>query len=135
MARPRKDIDQTEFEKLCALQCSCEEIADWFSCSVDTIERWCKRVYHDSFAVVFAQKRGRGKIALRRSQFELAKKSAAMAIFLGKNYLGQRDRQEVMAGSIGQLDELIEGLKEPYDIYTETESHDGVMEDEQAKKD
>jgi len=31
------------------------------------------------------------KIQLRRNQFELSKKSAAMAIFLGKNYLGQKD--------------------------------------------
>jgi len=32
-----------------------------------------------------------GKISLRRAQFELAKKSTPMAIFLGKNYLHQRD--------------------------------------------
>ncbi|HSE24819.1 MAG TPA: hypothetical protein VLB68_24370 [Pyrinomonadaceae bacterium] len=29
---------------------------------------------------------------LRRAQFNLAKKNASMAIFLGKNYLGQSDR-------------------------------------------
>ena len=32
-----------------------------------------------------------GKVSLRRMQFNLAKTSAAMAIFLGKNMLGQRD--------------------------------------------
>ena len=31
------------------------------------------------------------KIQLRRNQLELSKKSAAMAIFLGKNYLDQKD--------------------------------------------
>jgi hypothetical protein len=30
-------------------------------------------------------------MSLRRYQFKLAQKSAAMAIFLGKNYLGQKD--------------------------------------------
>jgi len=32
-----------------------------------------------------------GKISLRRLQFRLAQTNAAMAIFLGKNYLGQKD--------------------------------------------
>lgn len=32
-----------------------------------------------------------GKVSLRRKQMRLASSSAAMAIFLGKNYLGQRD--------------------------------------------
>jgi hypothetical protein len=31
------------------------------------------------------------KIRLRRNQFKLSEKNAAMAIFLGKNYLGQKD--------------------------------------------
>ena len=33
-----------------------------------------------------------GFISLRRKQFELAEKSPAMAIFLGKQYLGQTDK-------------------------------------------
>ena len=36
-----------------------------------------------------------GKASLRRIQFNLAKKSPAMAIFLGKNYLDQSDHKEV----------------------------------------
>lgn len=91
MARPQIQIDKEQFEKLCGLQCPLDEIADWFTCSSDTIERWCKRTYNKSFAEVFSEKRGRGKIALRRAQFELAKHNASMAIFLGKNYLGQGD--------------------------------------------
>ena len=57
MARPKKEIDQEQFEKLCGLQCTKEEVADWFDCSEDTIERWCKATYDESFAVVFAKKR------------------------------------------------------------------------------
>ena len=91
MARPRIKIDQASFEKLCSLQCTLAEIAVFFGCSEDTIERWCKRIYHSGFAEVFAQKRNLGKIALRRSQFRLAEKNATMAIFLGKQYLGQRE--------------------------------------------
>ena len=94
MARPRKEISQQEFEKLCMHQCTQQEIADWFDCSPDTIERWCQREYNKRFAEVFAQNRGKGKISLRRMQWLLAEKSPAMAIFLGKNMLGQTDKME-----------------------------------------
>lgn len=91
VARPRKEIDQAEFEKLCALQCTKAEIAGFFKLSEDTVERWCKRTYKESFAVVFANKRSNGKISLRRSQFRLAEKDSRMAIWLGKQYLEQKE--------------------------------------------
>ena len=89
--RPRKEIDNKIFENLCGLQCTLEEIAGVFDCSVDTIERWCKREYGVPFAEVYKKHSAKGKTSLRRIQFKLAEKSAAMAIFLGKNYLGQKD--------------------------------------------
>lgn len=91
MGRPKREIDTEQFENLCAIQCTKEEIALWFNCSEDTVEKWCKRTYKENFSVVFAKKRGKGKISLRRSQFELAKKNPTMAIWLGKQWLGQRD--------------------------------------------
>lgn len=95
MARPRKEIDKVQFEKLCGLQCTQTEIADFFGCSADTIERWCKRTYKKRFAEIYREKRGMGAISLRRMQWRLAEKNAAMAIFLGKQYLGQRDEQKI----------------------------------------
>ena len=92
--RPKIDIDKSQFEKLCGLQCTKEEIAGFFSCSEDTIENFCKRTYKQTFSVVFKEKRAGGRISLRRSQFRLAEKNAAMAIWLGKQYLGQTDRPE-----------------------------------------
>lgn len=91
MGRPQKEIDQKQFENLCGLQCTLAEIANFFDCSEDTIERWCKRTYSDSFAESFKKHSGKGKISLRRAQFRLAEKNAAMAIFLGKQYLHQKD--------------------------------------------
>lgn len=38
-----------------------------------------------------------GKSSLRRTQFRLAEKNASMAIFLGKNYLDQTDKQDITA--------------------------------------
>lgn len=95
MARPLKKIDKREFELLCGLQCTQEEIADFFDCNVDTVQAWCKREYKHSFSEIFRQKRGKGKISLRRKQWKLADSSPAMAIFLGKQFLNQRDNYSV----------------------------------------
>ena len=99
MPRRRKDINRKDFESLLAIQCTLQEVTAFFDmklegCSEDTIERWCKREYGEGFADVSAKKRAVGKISLRRNQFRLAEKNAAMAIFLGKNYLNQRDHND-----------------------------------------
>lgn len=110
--RPRKEIDQEQFEKLCGLQCPLEEIAGWFNCSADTIERWCKRTYGETFAEAYKKHSAAGKMSLRRYQFKLAEKSAAMAIFLGKNYLGQKDSVEYEdKESLARLDAILEGMR------------------------
>lgn len=112
MARPRKEIDKKQFENLCALQCTLKEIAGFFECSEDTIERWCKRTYKTSFADAFNCKSQGGKIALRREQFALAKKSATMAIWLGRNYLDQREETVVAASkeSLNAFNSLIAAI-------------------------
>lgn len=134
MGRPRKEINQTEFEKLCGLQCTKEEICDWFDVTDKTLDAWCKRTYKNGFSVVFEQKRSKGKISLRRSQFKLAEKSAAMAIFLGKNYLGQSDKiqYENTDTANGQLADLINGLKN--NVYAETTTANGTVADEPTEK-
>ena len=92
--RPKKDIDKEQFEKLCSLQCTLFEMLAFFDVSDKTLESWCKRTYGLNFSEIFKLKRQAGFISLRRTQFQLAKKSAAMAIFLGKNYLGQNDKDD-----------------------------------------
>lgn len=113
MARPQKQIDQNMFEKLCGLQCTLAEIAGMFDCSEDTIERWCKRTYDAGFAETYKKHSAMGKISLRRAQLRLAEKSAAMAIFLGKNYLGQSDHVVIEDRSaLDKLDEILKGTRE-----------------------
>ena len=92
--RPAIIIQQESFEHLCELQCTLMEIAAFFNCSHDTIERWCKKTYKKNFEDVFKIKRGKGLISLRRNQFALSKKNASMAIWLGKQYLDQKDQVE-----------------------------------------
>ena len=92
---PAQDrIDKKQFENLCGLQCTINEVCDFFDVEDDTLNSWCKKTYGTTFSEVFKQKRGKGQISLRRMQWKLAEKNAAMAIFLGKQYLGQKDRLE-----------------------------------------
>jgi len=101
--RPRKEIDKREFEKLCMLQCTRTEICSWFNVSEPTLIDWCKRTYDgQDFLTVFNQKREGGKISLRRMQWQLAEKSPAMAIFLGKNHLGQTDKLEQTVNDVSE---------------------------------
>lgn len=91
MGRPVKEIDREEFEKLCQMQCTKNEIAAWFSVDEDTVNNWCHREYGDTFSAVFAQKREGGKASLRRRQWLMSESNPTMAIWLGKQYLGQSD--------------------------------------------
>jgi hypothetical protein len=101
--RPRKEIDQREFEKLCMLQCTRTEICAWFEVSEPTLIEWCKRTYDGrDFLTVFKEKSEKGKISLRRKQWQLAEKSPAMAIFLGKNHLGQTDKMEQTVNDVSE---------------------------------
>lgn len=95
MGRPKKEIDQKQFEKLCGLQCTLEEFCCYFDCDDNTINAWCKETYGSTFSEVFKLKRGAGKISLRRYQFQQAETNPTMAIWLGKQYLGQSDQVHV----------------------------------------
>ena len=99
MARPRKPIDLNEFEKLCGLQCTKMEIQGRLDVSDKTLDKWVKETYGVSFSVVFEQKRVTGKVSIRRKQYEVAQKgNVTMLIWLGKQYLGQKDKQETDLG-------------------------------------
>ena len=84
VGRPRKELDENQIEQLASLGCTLEEMASFFNCDVKTLT--------SNFSQVIKRGKDVGKISLRRDQRRLAKNSAAMAIFLGKNELGQRDQ-------------------------------------------
>ena len=116
VGRPKTNIDKSNFEKLCQMQCTLEEIAGFFDCCDDTINNWCKEVYDDNFSGVYKKKSMAGKISLRRNQFKIAENNASMAIFLGKQYLGQKDNIEVehnaQNGILGDLIGALNKAKE-----------------------
>ena len=87
--RPKKIIDYVTVEKLANIQCTQEEIASFLGISSRTLLR------DEKFRELFNKGRESGKMSLRRIQWKHAEKSATMAIWLGKQYLGQRDNIEV----------------------------------------
>ena len=110
--RPKIEINSDQFKKLCELHCTKEEIAGFFNCHEDTIENYCKKEFGECFSQVFKRLSVGGKISLRRYQFELAKHNASVAIFLGKNMLGQKDNPEQdSTDAMDRLTETVEAIK------------------------
>jgi len=95
MGRPKLNIDWKLFDGFCQMQCTLREIAAYFNCSEDTIERRVKKEYGQTFAEYFSKKRIGGLITLRRNMFKMSETNPAVAIFLAKNWLGMKDKQEI----------------------------------------
>ena len=88
MARPKKyNIDSKQVQKLSALGCTNKEMADFFGCSPDLLEK--------SYSEFLTKGRSEMKMRLRQLQWQSASKgNVTMQIFLGKNMLGQQDKIE-----------------------------------------
>ena len=113
VGRKEIPIDKIQFEKLCSMQCTLEEIASFFDCCDDTINNWCKKTYNDNFSGIYKKKSAGGKIALRRIQFKHAEKNPQMAMFLGKVYLKQRENTpEGNEEKINEVKEFLVKIKE-----------------------
>jgi hypothetical protein len=83
--RPPKEIDLEQAFKLGTMQCTLEECSAWLGVNVSTLST------RPDFSEAYKRGKEQGKMSLRRYQWNLAKTNATMAIFLGKQYLGQCD--------------------------------------------
>ena len=91
--RPVVKINKHDVEKLSRLGCTDQDMAYWFECSIRTIAR--RRADNEWF--VEAEERGRAQArnSLRQHQMRLALAgNVTMLVWLGKNLLGQSDRQQ-----------------------------------------
>ena len=89
MGRPKKyNLDTKQIEQLASFGCTNIEIASFFGCDESLIRK--------SYSEYIAKGRDSGKIRLRQYQWASAKKgNVAMLIWLGKQMLGQTDKQEI----------------------------------------
>ena len=87
--RPKKyNLDTNQVEQLAGFGCTDTEIASFFDISRTTLER--------NYEHYLTKGREEGKIRLRQYQWASAKKgNVAMLIWLGKQLLGQSDKQEI----------------------------------------
>lgn len=87
--------DWNQVDKLCAIHATGNEIAAWFDVDYKTLERACKREKGVKLGEWIEQKMLIGNISLRRNQWKAQESgNTAMLIFLGKNYLGQKDKSD-----------------------------------------
>lgn len=93
--RPIKDISKKQFEEMCKIQCTEQEICNVLSVGVDKLLSWCMETYGDTFSNVYKKFSDGGKMSIRRNQLRLSQTNSSMAIWLGKQYLGQRDNMDV----------------------------------------
>ena len=100
--RPHKIIDGELFERLCQSMCTYEEIEAMMKTDLDTLHTWCKRELKMSFSDAYKRFSNGGRASLRRTQLRLAQKNAAMAIWCGKQYLGQVDHDKNNSEQISQ---------------------------------
>ena len=90
-----KAVDWHKVDAMCKIQCTEVEICSILEMCEDTLNQRCKEDKGMKFSEYSAIKREGGKASLRRTQWLHAEKNPAMAIFLGKNILGQSDRQAI----------------------------------------
>ncbi len=100
--RPFKELDAELFERLCFSICTYDEIEAMMKADMATLQSWCLRTWEKPFSEMYKRFSQGGKASLRRTQLRLAQKNAAMAIWCGKQYLGQVDHDKNSSDAISQ---------------------------------
>ena len=84
-------MEWDKFEMACQLLATKDEICGLLNVSDATLQRRIKEKYNDTFEGVLKRFGSTAKVSLRRYQFNLAKTNTAMCIWLGKQYLNQKE--------------------------------------------
>lgn len=93
VGRPRFEFDLKQVQALATIQCTDDELGAVLGCSTDTIGR--RKQEDPDFAEALKRGKEQGKVSLRRLQWKAAQNgNITMLIWLGKQFLGQRDRME-----------------------------------------
>lgn len=109
--RPKKIIDYDSVERLAAIMCTQDEIANYLDISVRTLLR------DEQFCQVYKKGLDKGRMSIRRQQYKSAESgNVTMQIWLGKQYLNQRDRSEITnKDTVEKLDSLLEQFNDTDD--------------------
>lgn len=112
MGRPKKNLTPKEWDSvkyMCMIHCTGEEIAGVMQMDYDTLNRNCKEKYGYNISEYIKKNQSNGKMSLRRAQWKSAENgNVTMQIWLGKQWLGQKEVQEI---SVANDDETISAMK------------------------
>jgi hypothetical protein len=102
--RPRKEIDYKVLDQLCKIQCTGEEVAAILGMSYGVMDGNIRKDCGVGFREYREKKGAEGRRSLRRKQYQLAMHGdRTMLIWLGKQYLGQADKQELTGANGGPI--------------------------------
>ncbi len=87
----QETINKDTFEELCKILCTEKEILGILNITDKTLNSWCNNTYGCNFSEIYKKLSEFGKASLRRAQFRIAQTNASMAIWLGKQYLNQKE--------------------------------------------
>lgn len=111
LGRKEIQIDKGKLEIAMMYGATCADCAGMFFCSDDTIVRFIKKEYGMNFAEFSDKRQSEIRLKLRQKQIQVALNgNVTMLIFLGKNLLGQSDKQDITQTS--NVVELKYNLKE-----------------------
>ena len=111
--RPRLTFDLRLVEDLGKIQSTHSELAAVLGVSIETVKRRLKE--DPEFCAAYEKGLENGKSSLRRIQWKSALGgNTTMQIWLGKQYLGQQDRQmtEVLSRRVEEWREKLQGAPE-----------------------
>lgn len=101
-ARPRVELCEEQIKRFAALGTPTEKIAEFFDVSCSTLRA--------NFSAALKEGRKNIDTRLRQAQLDVAleKLDTKMLIWLGKQYLGQRDKIESEVTHVGDISMLVQ---------------------------
>ena len=94
--RPLAEIDWEKVDNMCGIRSTGEEIAGVLGIGYSTLYRAIRREFDMTFDEYYTLKSQNGKVSIRRKQYQTAMNgNPYMLKWLGVNWLGQSDKQEI----------------------------------------
>lgn len=95
---PSKLLSDNDFQRLLnmvRIQCTQTEICSILGMSDTTLNRRLQERGYENFLDLYKRHNDEGRMSLRRMQWQAAENgNSTMLVWLGKQYLGQKDKQE-----------------------------------------
>lgn len=104
MGRPKKEINWQALDAVLQFGATLEDAAEIVGVHTDTLARKIKKEHDCTFTEYRDKKMSKIRYNLRKKQYDVAMAgNVSMLIWLGKNMLGQTDKQEIAQNTTIQM--------------------------------